>query len=272
MVQSYSGNLSVFSIDGNSVLEYIENASLRISPTHEESASAARFGSNMRENKRAATVDATILSDVSSGVRLNHLGLTAAKFGSFDLLSPNILRSLTLNLNFVHKMKAGVGELWAYPIVADGSISASAELDIDDSALPDWIKSYYSATQTDRHIDLEFALGGITYKLPMAMGEKVMEIGKGELMTATLSLLDRSGRSGATVLPSGTTTLFHKALNAPKEELEFAFSPLTDKTFDFTGNIVFASASLEITESLIRQRYSFALQGEPTVTEVDSEA
>lgn len=266
MTQSYAGLLNTFSVGGSSQLEFLENANLTFEDVHEEGAPASRFGGNAQGVKRRGTVSASLFSDSSTAIRVSHLGLSAAALGSVDLLDPNILARLTFGVEYEHKLSPGAGLLWELPVVADGRLSASLELAHDSTEAPALLIALGSGTYGDLNLTLDFTLGGVQIQAPFRLAQGTLPIEKSGLMTYTLTLADRSARSGVTVLPSGTTSLLEKALNAPRTAIAFAFKGKAHPTIEASGNMVYKSMNLEIRDGgLVPVQYEWATQGAVTI-------
>lgn len=267
--ESYAGNLSVLSIGGSSQLEFVENANFSFSETPVKGAPASRFGGNVQGTKLAGKIEYSLWDDLAGGevVRVSHLDLSAATWGSVNLLSPNIVSSLRLGVKFQHKMNPGLGQRWVYPIVADGEFDGSLKLGMDRAAVPQILIDMFSATYGDRNRVLAFTINSVGFSVPMRQMEATIPVVKDGLQEYTLSLADRSARSGITVLPIGTTSLIQKAINAPKTALAFVFQPHATPTITIGGNMVWESMELAIEDgALIPTKVSFATQG--TVTGV----
>jgi hypothetical protein len=164
-----------------------------------------------------------------------------------------------------HQMNPGAGTLWEYPLVADAKLSASLDLTMESGTIPQILVDMFSATYANLNKTLDFTIGGVQIQVPFRMSEAVIPVEKGGLMRYSLTLADRSARSGVTVLPSGTTTLLEKALNAPKTALAFAFTPTSPNNIAMSGNMVFESVDFTIEDGrLVPINYAFLTQG--TVT------
>jgi hypothetical protein len=249
MAQVYSGTLQTFSIAGGSQLEFVRDAEISIPETQAEGAPASRFGGNTQGLKRGAMISGTLMSDSSTDIRVSHLNVSAGTLGAVNLLSPNILNSLTLGINMTHQPKAGVGQLWQTLVVADGLFDASLTLDFDGTAAPALLVDMFSGTYANLNKVLDFTVGGVQIQIPFRMREASIPVGKGEKQTYTLGLSDRSARSGVTVLPSGTSSLLEKAINQPKSSIAFAFQGAGASNISISGNMVWQRYQLQIQDS-----------------------
>jgi len=249
MAQVYSGTLQTFSVAGGSQLEFVRDAEITVNDAQVEGAPASRFGGNTQGVKRAATISGTLMTDSSTDIRVSHLNVSAATLGAVNLLSPNVLNSLTLGINMTHQMKAGVGQLWQTPVVSDGSFDTSLTLDFDGTAVPQLLVDMFSATYANLNKTLDFTVNGVQIQIPFRMREASIPVGKGEKQIYTLGLADRSARSGVTVLPSGTTSLLEKALNQPKTAIAFAFQGASTFNISMSGNMVWSRYQLQIQDS-----------------------
>lgn len=262
---SYAGVLSVCSIGGNSQLEFLQNANYRFTEAQQEGAPASRFGGNTQGVKMSGEISFSLFSDQATDIRVSHLDLSAATLASLDLLSPQILSSLELNVDYTHQMNPGVGDLWAYPVVADGRFSGSLRLaHMTDTAAGPLI-DFMSNTYADKNKVLAFTINSVGFSVPFRMTDAGIPVTKDGLIEYTLALADRSARSGVTVLPSGTTSLLEKAFNQPRTALAFAFRPKAHPSQNFAGNMVIKSVRLGINDgNLVPIQYVYATQG--TVT------
>lgn len=260
--QSYAGALNVLSIGGNSQLEFVENANFVFTEAGEEGAPASRFGGNDQGTKMSGKIEYSLFSDLSTDIRVSHLDLSAATWGSVNLLSPNIVSILKVGIQFVHKQNPGAGQLWAYPIVADAKFDGSLKLGMDRAAVPQILIDMFSATYGDKNRVLAATIGGVGLSIPFRQKVATIPVEKDGLQEYTLELADRSARAGVTVLPSGTTSLLEKAINQPKTALAFVFQPNSHPSINISGNMVYESLELMIEDGkLVPTKISFATQG-----------
>jgi hypothetical protein len=263
--ESYAGALNILSIGGNSQLEFIENANYTFTEEGAEGAPASRFGGNDQGTKMSGKIEFSLFSDQATDVRVSHLDLSAATWGSVNLLSPNILSNMQVRIQMVHKMNPGTGQLWAYPIVADGKFEGSLKLGMDRAAVPQILIDMFSATYGDKNRVLAFTLNSVGVSVPFRQKSAAIPVEKDGLMEYTLDLADRSARAGVTVLPSGTTSLLEKAINQPKTALAFVFRPASHPSINISGNMVWETFELNIEDGkLVPSKLTFATQG--TVT------
>lgn len=266
---NYAGVLNTFSIAGGSQLEFLQNATLSITDVHEEGAPASRFGGNAQGVKRRGRLTVNLFSDSSTDIRVSHLGLSAATLGAVNLLSPNILSRVGLQIQFEHKMNAGAGQLWEAPLVVDGRFNASLDLAMESGTVPQILVDMFSATYGDLNKVLDFTVSGTQVTVPFRMGEAEIPVEKDGLMRYALQLADRSARAGVTLAPAGTTTLLQKAFNAPKTAVAFAFTPAAADNIAISGNMVFESFDLTIEDGkLVPSAITFLTTG--TVSGVDN--
>lgn len=262
--QGYAGALSVLSIGGASQLEFFKTANYSFDEATEDGAPGSRFGGNTQGLKKSGRITVALMSDTSTAdTRVSHLDLSAAAFGSSpaSLLSPNILTTLKVGVKMTHKPNPGAGELWAFPVVVDGHIDGSLKLGMGALA-PEILKDFFSATYATQNKVLTFTMNSINFSFPFRQVGADVPVAKDGLMEYTMSLMDRSARSGVTVLPSGTTSLIEKALNAPKTALAFAFTPAASNSVALSGNMVFESFDMQIDNgALVMANYSFLTQG-----------
>lgn len=260
--QSYAGALAVLSVGGNSQLEFVENANFSFDEDTAEGAPASRFGGNVQGLKRSGKIDISLWSDQATDVRVSHLDLSAAAWGSLDLLTPNISSEIMVGIDFTHKMSPGNGDLWAFPIVADGKLQGSLRCGMDASDAPDLLLQAFSGVYADPNQTLTFTLNSVAYSFPFRATNHSIPVSKDGLMEFTSKLMDRSARSGVTILPSGTTSLIEKALNASKTALAFSFKPQSANSITIGGNMVFQSMQMSIVDGQLSPvKFSFATQG-----------
>jgi hypothetical protein len=271
-VEVFDGTLNTFSVGGNAQLEYLENATMSIDANIQEGASVLYGGSNVQETKRSGRIDCSLFSDVSTGIRVSHLDLSAASLvrtgpTTVNLLSPNILSSLEFNIRMSHQMKAGIGEKFAYPVVTGRTFSASMDLDIETTAGPTLLVDMLSTTYAHRDHTLSFTVNGVVIALPVRIVNAGIPFEHAGKQRFTLQLGDRSGISGSTITPSGTTSLLEKALNAYKTALAFSFQGASAASIALSGNMVWDSYSLRIQDGqLVPSSMSFQTQGTVTGT------
>lgn len=270
--RSYAGVLHTFSVGGSSQLEFLDSAELTFDEITANSAPASRFGGNTQTIGKNGRIRASLKSDRSTAIRVSHLDLSAASLGSVNLLSPNILGSLTFNIGYEHIMTPSTGDLWDIPEVADGNLSATLLLTIDTTATPGPLLAFFSdeAGYADQNLTLDYTLNAVQYQTPMRITGVSIPVAKAGRQEYTLTLSDRSARSGVTLLPSGTTSLWEKALNDPKTALAFDFRNAALAGIRLQGNMVWASAAMTIEKGggVVLAEYEWLVQGAVTDTSI----
>lgn len=262
---AYAGNLSVFSVGGNSQLDYLQNANIRFTETQVEGAAASKFGGNSQGVKMQGEITFSVFSDQATDNRVSHLDVSAADLGSVDLLSPNILNDLQFSVDYTHGMNPSIGDLWAFPVIVDRRFAASLRCAMMTDDAPDLLVDFMSGTYADKNKTLGFTINSVGVECPMRVTDASMAIAQQQMLEYNLSLADRSGRSGVTILPSGTTSLLEKALNQSRTALAFSFRPKAHPSMNFSGNMIVRRVSLGISDNvLIPISYTYATQG--TVT------
>lgn len=268
-VHVWDGKLNTFSVGGAAQLEYLENATLSEESQTVNGASVLYGGELVQETKARARLDCSLFSDLSTGIRISHLDLSAASLGAVNLLSPHIMASLDFNIKMNHVMKAATGLKWEHPQVSGRVFAASLELDIDDASTPDLLLAMFSSTYADRNKTLTFVLNGVSVSMPMRIIGSTQPIEQAGKQKYTMVLGDASGRSGTTVTPSGSTTLLEKAINAYKTVVAFAFQGASTYNIAVSGNMVWDALGLKIEDGLlVPSRMSFLGQGTITGSSV----
>lgn len=264
---AYAGNLSVFSIASASQLDYLQNANLNLTEQQQEGSSIAYLGGNTQGVKMGGELSCSLFSDQSTAIRVSHLDVSAADLGSVDLLSPNILYGLDLSLDYTHGMNPGIGELWQFPVIADRRFSGSLRLAMMTDDAPDLLVDLLSGTYADKNKLFSFTINGVEFEVPMRMTGATIPIQKEGMLEYTIPLADRSGRSGVTVKPTGTTSLIEKAFNSASTALAFAFRPKVHPSLNFAGNMLIKSFRMSIQDaSLVPVNLTYACQGTWTGT------
>lgn len=259
------GTLNTFSIASVSQLAFLENAEVRVAEDQADGAGVFYAGGNAQGLKRTLEVRASLFSDISTALRASHLDLTAADFGATDLLVEGT-ENVTLNVDVEHRDKPGAGELWAYPVPSNRVISASGSIGIQTANSPGLLVAMGSNTYADLNLAFSMTLGGVTFDVPLRLSETAFSLDNGGILTHSFSASDRSGRSGVTITPSGTTTFIEKILNAWQTAIGFSFSPSAAPSVSYGGNMVFKSMQLSVADKqLVPTQFTWMSQGAVTV-------
>jgi hypothetical protein len=261
----YTGDVSLYTLDGTSVLATYENVTLEVTEDQVDGSSIGRMGKTAQGVKLSGRIDTSLMSTFSTPDRVSHLDLSAMALGATSYLAS--LRRLRLSGSYEQKMRAGVGALNVRPQNVKKDYAASAEFDADDTVASAIMIAMASPTYANRNAVLGFTLNSIAYTFPMRMQKAGVRVQRDDLQLVTLDLAGRSPDSGAyPTAPVGTTSLLEKAINVPETAIAFAFTSKAAGGVAMSGSCIFSSFDIEINDGeLVRSQYSFNTTGAWTV-------
>lgn len=255
------GDMSVFTLDGASVLGVFEDIDYSVDATIVDGAAVTSPGETPQETKRFAKLTTKLMSTLSAPDRVSHLDLSAASLGGTAYLGT--VRSLNLNGTYKQNKQAGVGAGWTKPQNSTKMYKATVDLDCNDDVASAFEVKMHSSTYSDRDMVLSFTLNGVPITIPMRMTRVQLTGQRGDLQSVKIELQGKCPDTGAyPTAPTTGTTLLSKAFLAWKTAITFAFTSKASKGVAVSGNAIFNSFTIDIQdEQIVSVQYAFDSYG-----------
>ena len=232
-------------------------------------------GKSPQAVKQGGIIRTTLMSDVSSCVRVANVDVSAFTIGGVNFLA--YLRGGSFSGSFEHDEAGGVGDYWKYPLVTVKDYASSVTLSIPDSGTANAFQDILAAGLAHatpanaiaaRDVAFSITINGVAVTVPMFIADATWGGEAGRLQTVNLSLQGKDcDPTNYPTAPTGTTTLLEKALNAPKTPLAFSLTPKATNSANLAGEMVFSSFSFGFDDGqLIQTQYEFLTHGAVTPT------
>lgn len=273
-----SGELSAFTWGSGptSLLALVQDVSFELPADVVEGRAITYKGENPQAVKQGGVIRATIMSAVDSCTRTANVDVTAFELDGVNYAA--FLRGGSFNANVTHDEGGGVGDYWKYPcVVWPIGFTAEVTLNLPDSgtanALQDTMGDLMNATPAtaiaNRKVNFDIVINGVNIELTTLITNARWTGEPGKLQTVTFSLQGKQCASGDAhpTLPTGTTSLLEKTLNAPKTPLAFVLTPKSSNSTSFAGEMVPSSYGFDFNDGqIIAERYEWLTHGPVTAT------
>lgn len=257
-------DVSVFSIGGNSLLGYFENAELTINSQDRDGSVVTRRGRSPVPTKRNASLSVPLFSG-TAGDFVSHLDVSAFTLGGVDL--SDYLRGGSLNITNGFAESSAVGDLWQVPQWVSKDITATVEIDLPDAA-NHAVTALMDNAVSDLDIALSITINSVMITVPMLISTFTWSTSSTELQRVTLNLKGQDPLTGDyPTAPTGTTSLLEKALNAAGTALAVSVTEKSANGYNYAFNSVIESASFSWNDGeLIPINYTLLSTGAVTIT------
>lgn len=265
-----TADVSVFSVGSVDLLALLKNARIVANIDQVDGKPFTRLGKSAHAVKKSLEISYSNFSTVSAPQRVTNINVTAFSYGGTDYIGT--LRSGTFSGEFTHVEGSGIGDVFKSPYVTEKDYKLSAELQLVDSATANWWQNnadeLLGGNLTGVNITVSFTINSVAITMPMSISSAELVLDEGGLQTVRIECSGRSPDSGDyPTAPTGTTSLFEKALNAPKTALAYSITNAATSAYDvnLAGNCIIKSFSIGFQDgALVMEDYSYASQG--TVT------
>jgi hypothetical protein len=263
------GDISIFSIGGNSVLAAFDNVTLTTTNTTGNTASVKAAGQRSSILKSMATIDVNLRgTSTTTSDATTHLDLTSLAFGAYTF---TCFSAVSLNISYATAVVPCVGERYKMEdntkLILNAEIRAQA---VNGMAEAFMVPFTDAAALADSNGNLSLVYNGVTHTIACMIQEVSLVAERDGVQELSIKLEGRAPDSGAfPAAPTGTTALFDKSLNAYNTALAIAFQSITGTNgINVSGNFKFQSVSLSLEdEQIVPVSYSFRSYGAVTIAE-----
>lgn len=261
-----AGDLSVFSIGGNSQLAYLRDASITLEVASMEASPIVRVYNRADAGRKSGRIRANLMSVVSGSVKTNHLDVSAFAFASNNLLGS--LQSGSLSIEMALSDAAAVNDSWASPYITKKTLSGEAVLNAP-AASSHTLAALFSGSAALSGLtgSLSFTINGVAVTADALFRSYEHSLPQSGFQTMNLRFEGAPVDATATAYPAaptGTTTLLEKALNS-LDALAFAITSKAAGGVAYSGNMVFSSYRVRWANGeLVMAEMEFATQGAVT--------
>ncbi len=252
-----------FTIGGSSFLTDLESITATIDSDTVENHGLTNDMVGEQVAKVGCRLEVPLFSTISTPERVSHLGLTACTLGTPNLLTDYGVESLDFNVAYQQVQRPSAGSLFRYPQNVRRNITASVTFGVPDTGLLPMLTDMTSATYGDRVKNLSFTINSVVTTLPVLLKSTQLAGQRDGLQMVTAELGPRVPTSGAyPAAPTGTTSLFEKALNSYRTGLAVVLSNTVTTGETLSGTFLFDGLQLQIRDgALVMANYSFVSQG-----------
>lgn len=273
------GDLSVFSVGGNSLLTVIKGVEYEVSPTNADTSTISRVGTRRQKVKNTAMLRTATMSTLSgdSGMVASNLAISAFTIGGVDFLS--YLKGGSFSGSFTEEDTSGPADAWTWAQIFGKDYSAEVTLMIPaagDSQTPNFARSLmdeiHDADLNDQdttRVAFSITIDGVAITVPMIIANVKHVINEKTHQIITLSLEGNDpGTGDYPTAPTGTTSLLEKAFNAYNTALAVVLTPAAGAAgLTYAGNVIFGPFSFSFNNAeIIQIQYEFHNRGAFTAT------
>lgn len=275
MSRQIAGDLSVLTVGGIALVDYIQNATYTLDVDKVEGRSIAYPGRSARAVKKGASIRASVMSSNGDTCNNRITNLDVSGLTIDGTAYESMLRGGTFTGEFTVAQAAPVGSFWRFPYIVAKDYSATVDLMLPLSATANADRligaDIHSSSAEDLCMTFILTIDGVAYELPMLITKIEEKLTDDDINIYTVDLVGKSpaSDSGYPTTPSGTTTLLEKAFNDPFTALAFTFTPYAaaGKGTSKTGNLIFNGFSFNFDDQkIIAIDYTFLSQGAVTQT------
>lgn len=273
-----SGDLSVFTWGSGptSLVALVQDVSFELPADVVEGRGITYKGENPQAVKQGGVIRTTLMSSIDSCTRVANVDVTAFEFDGVNYAA--FLRGGSFNANFNHDEGAGVGDYWKYPcVVWPMGITAEVTLNLPDSTtanalrsqMADLVNATPATAIANRNAIFDIVIGSQNIEVPCLITNARWSAEGGKLQTVTFSLQGKNCAAATAMptVPTGTTSLLEKTLNAPKTPLAFVLTPKASNSVALDGLMVPSSYGFDFNDAqLITERYEWLTHGPVTPT------
>lgn len=262
-----SGDMSVFTIGGSSMLEVIKDVTLEWNYAEVDGTALAVEGRQPQTTRGGGSITTGIRSTIADGTRVTNLECSALSIGGTDF-KPYIRRLQITGDNETEDTEGATGATQWNQYKGKKSLMAEAEL---------WIPSVngtglslvaFSTTRATRDLVISFTINGVvcTFAATITRVQHAFDEGDWQVYSVTLK-----GKASDTdpfpTAPTGSTSLLEKAMNTPGAVYALVVTSHATEGVTYSVNGVISNYSFEIAENtLVNTKYTFLSQGPMTVT------
>jgi hypothetical protein len=240
-----SGSMSVFSLAGGSVLGLFENVTISMTNNTVETKPVTRVYGRAQGVKREWSVDTTLMANNAlATARIDHLLVTVFTIDGNAQIGQ--LASGELSMTATIKTKPEVGAEWKTNQVTGKKLMVSGSFNVPTGAASPLIAAMDASTIEDLRVAVTITVDGVTYgSIPMVITSALLKAEREGLYVVDMSLEGESPDTGDfPVAPTGTTTLFEKALNS-RAAVAVALTTQTTNGNALSGNAVISAAKAD---------------------------
>lgn len=267
-----TADVSVFSINSNSLLSLIKNAKITTNIDQVDAKPFTRLGKTAHAVKKALQISYSSFSTISQPQRVTNINVTAFSYAGTDYIGT--LRGGTLSADFTHVEGSGIGDIWKAPYITEKDYKLSGDLQLVDSATANFWQNnadeIHANNLTGVNIAVSFVINSVTITLPMSITSAELVLDEGGLQVVRIECAGRSPDTGDyPTAPTGTTSFLEKVLNAPQTALAFSITNTANTSFDvnLAGNCIIQSYSAQFQDgALVMEDFVWASQGAVTAT------
>jgi hypothetical protein len=265
-----TGDMSVFSIGGTSVLAVCRNVTYDLEFDKVDGSPVLVQGRQTQLMKRGGTIDTTLMSTISDGLRVNALDCSVFTIGGTDYLA--LLKSLRFNGALETEDSEGATGAWKwFQYKGKKDYTAEADLFLPITAAGALGVLAHGASRTALDLAISMTINSIPITVPMTAHKFTHMFDDGQFQMYKVALSGKAPDSLVTAYPTaptGTTSLLEKAFNAPGTALAFALTSHATEGLVYSGNMVYSKFNFEIADGqLISNTYGFQTQGAITAAQ-----
>lgn len=276
MSRQIPGDITVYTVGGIALLDYIHDTVYRASVETVEGRSIAYFGRSARAVKKGGEFRSKIMSDSGSTCQNRITNLDVSALSIDGTAYATMLRGGSFTGDFTIVEASAVGDLWKFPYIVAKDYSAEVDLMLPLSATANASRlvgaDIHSSNTEDLCMTFSITIDGVAYALPMMVVGIEHQFNDNDLAMYKVSLKGKGPDSDVTAYPTtptGTTSLLEKAFNDPQTALAYTFTPYSTaaKGISLTGNLLIAGFSFTFNDKqIIDIDYTFHTQGAVTET------
>ncbi|MBS1725362.1 MAG: hypothetical protein JST51_01480 [Armatimonadetes bacterium] len=266
MASHYTGDISLFTLNGSSVIDTFDGVTLTVTEEQKDVSSLRAAGENMAGTKLEGMIEVDLRTQAGVAGTVSHLDAASLALGS---LSFDCFRTTSFNIAYNTADEPCVGAVYRRKLNTKLKITTKVEVTADDDIASSILSAFASsASWSARNATYDLAFNSINYTLPMRMSSAQLVGERDGLQVVSVDLASKSPDTGAfPTAPTGTIGLLQKSLNAFKDPIAFAFQSIASTIgVAVSGNVMFDSVSFEISdEAIVPIKYRFRNYGDWTI-------
>lgn len=256
-------DVSVLDVGGISLKNDAPTARFTSESVTAEGQPLDRWGGNPQVTKLKWGLTLDALSTKSGAVRVTNLDFSALSITGTSVIAN--VESFDLQGSFSLDTGDGPNDVFEYAVVTAKQYSGSMTIKVPTSSVP--LMAGLDTGVSSWQGSLTFTINSITTTMPVVINsaEHVATVGSAQVINLTFTAQDPLTGDHPSA-PTGTSTLWEKALNAGHTAVAIQYTTKASGGIDYTGNAVFAGFSLSVkNRDVVRNSYTFAGVGAPTI-------
>lgn len=261
------------SIGGTSILAVVSNVQWQSENERVPITSPLRFRDSGQQVKRSAQMTVPLSSVKSGANRVSHMDLTLMSLAAQSVISGLELVDATVRVTNNIQQVPNVGEYFRrYQCDPGGGIAADLNLQVADtsSAALALLELLESDDPDDKEATFAMTINAVATSVVGHIRRGTHDVEGRQKVTIAFESSDPGGVTFPSS-PAGTSTLYTKAINAPKTPLAFEFVSHATAGLSRTGYCLIRSAEFRVEDAqIVKESYAFQVTGDWTTVSTAS--